>query len=57
MGGALLIGVMSLVAGLFLLCLPETRGKKLPQTISEAEAMKRWVIAHKEPRLQWFPYC
>ena len=44
MEGALLIGAMSLVAGLSLLCLPETRDKKLPQTISEAEAMKRWVI-------------
>ena len=38
-GGALLIGIVSLLAGLILLCLPETRVTKLPQTIPDAEAM------------------
>ena len=43
-GGALLIGIVSLLAGLILLFLPETRATKLPQTIPDAEAMTGWVL-------------
>ncbi|XP_060061101.1 solute carrier family 22 member 2 [Erinaceus europaeus] len=34
-------GVLGLIAGLLVLLLPETRGKALPETIEEVEAMRR----------------
>ena len=40
-GGALVAGTLSLLAGLLVLFLPETRATKLPQTTAEAEAMQR----------------
>lgn len=37
-----IFGGSALVAGLLVLLLPETRNKKLPETVDEAEALTGW---------------
>ena len=44
----LIFGVLSVIAGLMLLLLPETYGQKLPDTIEEGEELGRWLLNYSD---------
>ena len=42
----LVFGILSVIAGLLLLLLPETYGQKLPDTMQEGEDFARYKLFH-----------
>ncbi|XP_037079434.1 organic cation transporter protein-like [Pollicipes pollicipes] len=52
---AIVLGVVSIIAGLLILLMPETRGTKLPDTLTEAEYLGSDVEFRKKPPGRLYP--